>query len=271
MNRRIAVAGLAVFAAASLALTACESTGTPVAGSSSGPAGPASPSASASLSPTAALTAALADLKGTGYDFTQTQGVTGAGTTGSGTYDPSTQSATLTQKGVEQGINAEVDATQIGTNLWVKVDLGPLNKQLGLPTSWMTVDTSKITAGNEPFDFTGSDIFDLAGVMTSVSNVQFTDPTTITGTVDLTAATGNNTPDSDSITKDGAAAKTVPFTAKLDDQGRLTSLTVDTTKFDKDIALATTYSNYGSPSPVAAPTGDIVPAPAGAYSFFNGS
>ena len=264
INRRLAVAGLTVLAAASLAMTGCESTGTPAPDSST------SPSAAASASnPTAMLTAALASIKGTGYNFTETQGTTGAGATGPGSYDPATQSASVTQKGAEQGINAEIDATQIGNQLWAKADLGALNAQVGFPATWMTVDLSKITADNEPFDFAGSDIFDIAGLLSSVSHLQVTDPSTLTGTVDLTAATGDKKPDSASLTKAGDKAKTTPFTLKIDGQGRLTAVTIDTSGYDATLGLAWTFSDYGSPTPIAAPTGDIVPAPAAAYAFFN--
>ncbi len=263
-NRRVAVAGLAVLAAASLAMSACESTG------AAAPAGSSSPSAPASASnPTAALTAALASLKGTGFDFVETQGTATAGATGPGTYNPATQSASLTQKGIEQGISAEIDATQIGTQLWAKVDLGPLNAQLNVPNTWMKVDLSKITQGNTPFDFTGSDVFDIAGLLASVSNLQMPDASTITGNTDLSAATGDNTPGSDSLSKAGAKAKTTPFTIKLDGSGHVTSVVIDTSGYDPTMGFSWTFSNWGSPSAITAPTGDVTAAPDAAYQFFN--
>ena len=86
----------------------------------------------------------------------------------------------------------------------------------------MLVDQTKLTgADSKPFDLTGPDALDVAGLLTSVTNVTATDPTHLTGTVDLTAATGINSPDSDALTKAGAAAKATPFTVTLDDQGRL--------------------------------------------------
>jgi hypothetical protein len=59
----------------------------------------------------------------------------------------------------------------------------------------------------------------------------------------------------------------VKFDATLDDQGRLIELKLTSSgsdSLDQDIK----FSNYGSPTPVTAPT-DSVPAPDGVYQFLN--
>lgn len=264
MNR-LAVTGLSVLAAASLALTACSSgaaktTSTPsTAASASTPAIPADA--------TAALTAALADLTTTGFDFKETDGATGSGLSGTGSVDATTKSGSIEEKGTVQGANVDIAAVQLNGTFYAKVDLGPMNAQLGLPNTWMTIDPSKITSKNVPFNVSGGNLLDLAGVFTSVTNLQETTPGTITGVVDLTKATGNSAPD---VSADGAKAATTPFTATLDAQGRLTTLAVDASAYDKDNSVTFTFSNYGSPSAITAPSG-ATPAPDGAYTFLNAS
>jgi hypothetical protein len=263
-NRRLAMTGLSVLAAASLALTACESGTTKASGTPSGGAS----TAAAPVDASAALTAALADLATTGFDYTTAEGASGGdGLTGGGTFNPATKSASLTEQGTEEGTKVEIGAVRIDTALYAKVDLGPLNATFGLPNTWMTIDTSKVTGTSLPFSISSGDLLDLAGVFTSVSDVKMTDPTTITGTVDLTKATGTTAPD---VSADGTKAATTPFTAKMDAQGHLTSLAVDTSAFDKANSATFTFSNYGSPSAITAPSG-ATPAPDSAYTFLNQS
>jgi hypothetical protein len=273
-TRRVAVVGLGVVAVASMALTACSSSST---SSTSAPkqtataSAPATASAAAQKSPQDLLTAAIAQLKSAGFNFTQTQGdpAAGSGIKGPGSYDPSTKSAKEVQKGSEEGIKVELDATAVNGKLWLKLDAGAINQQLKLPTGkWMLTNPAKVDAGSSPFDFSGSsDVLDIAGLMTSVSNVTLSG-STLSGTVDLTAATGDNTPDSDDVSSAGAAAKTAPFSATLDAQGRLTALNVDVAS--KALAEAFTFADYGSPSTIGAPAAaTVVTAPAALYSFLN--
>ena len=55
----------------------------------------------------------------------------------------------------------------------------------------------------------------------------------------------------------------MPFTATVDDQDRLTALTIDLTGIDAQLGtLKTTYSGFGTPVTVAAPTAaETVEAP----------
>jgi hypothetical protein len=259
-TRRAAAIGLSVLAAGSMALSACSSKSADSA------------TKVVTVSPQTELTNAISKLQGTGFNFTQTQGdpTGGSGVTGPGSYDQANMSATVTQKGSEDGINVELDATRVGSQLWLQLDAGAINTQLKLPSGkWMLADPAKIDPGNAPFDFSGStDVLDIAGLMTSVSNVQQTDPTTLTGTVDLTVATGDNKPDPDDLKTAGAAAKTTPFTATVDAQGRLTELKTTSTVKDMDLDFA--FADYGSPSAVTAPAAaDVVPAPPALYDFLN--
>jgi hypothetical protein len=231
-------------------------------------------------SPTDTLNAAVASLKGQGYDINGTSGSTASGGTGSltatGSVDADSTAATVDFHGTEGGVPVDLDFTQIGEQFFAKFDLGPEQSQLGVGADqWMLVDPSKITSPNAlPFDLSGaSDALDVAGLLTSVADVRYPDPSDpmrISGTVDLTAATGAASPDATDLKAAGAAAKTTPFTATVDGQGRLTDIRVDADAFNGNLSEEIRYSDFGSPDPVTAPPANsVIPAPESAYAFFN--
>lgn len=226
------------------------------------------------------LTTAIAAMRGLGYNITGTSGTTAAGgsgsLTGTGSVDPSTKSAGVEFKGTEGGTPVDVNLIQIDDTFFAKLDIKAVQSQLGVdPNTWLLVNEAKLnTPPNLPFDVSGSsDALDLDGLFTSVSGVAYpdpSDPTHITGTVDLTAATGVSAPDSQELNDAGAAAKTTPFTVTLDGQGRITNLKVDADAYDGDLTEDITFSDFGSPNPVTAPpANEVVPAPQSAYQFFN--
>jgi hypothetical protein len=249
--------GVGAIAVASLALSACGSS------SKSG----TSPSGSPSVAPAAALTNSITALKGQAFDIKLNL----AGLDGTGSIDPQHNAGTIEAKGAQSGVSVDITFTEIGSDAWAKLDLGALTSQLGIdPHKWMHLDLSKMTGKDaKPFDLSGSgDAFDLAGFITKVANVKQTDATHLSGTIDLTAATGVSAPDSDTLSKAGAAAKAVPFTATLDDKGRLTELKVTGSS---DLTADFQFTNFGSPTTVQAPpASDVVEAPDSIYQFFNG-
>jgi len=244
-------------AIASLALSACNS---------SSKTGGSSPSASPSVAPAQALANSITALKGQAFDIKLNLG----GLDGTGSIDPPHNSGTIEAKGSQAGVSVDITFTQIANDAWAKLDLGPMSGQLGIdPHKWMHLDLTKLTGSqSKPFDLSGSgDAFDLAGLVKSVSNVKQTDATHLTGTIDLTKATGLSAPDSQTMNKAGASAKSVPFTATLDNQGRLTELKVTGSS---DLTADFQISNFGSPAEVKAPpASDVVQAPDQIYQFFN--
>jgi len=256
-HRLVAAVAMAALAVAGVAVSAC-GTNTPT---------PSGTSTAASVAPEVALVNAITALKGQGFNLKVNLG----GISGTGSIDAKNNAGTVEVKGTESGVTADIAFTQIGSDLWAKVDLGSFSGQLGVdPTKWLKLDASKLTSdGSRPFDLSGSsDAFDLAGLVKSVSNVKRTDATHLSGTVDLTAATGLSAPGSDTLDKAGAAAKAAPFTATLDSQGRLTELSVNGTG---ELAADFQFTDFGSPDPVQAPpASDVVPAPDAVYQIFNG-
>jgi hypothetical protein len=260
--RRFAVAGIGALAVASLALAACSST------SNSASAGSATTSASPSVAPADALVAAATSLNGKGYDMT----LTAASVTGKGSVDPTNHAVTFDAKASEGGQTFELNLTGIGSDLWAKIDLGALNSQVGLdPTKWIKIDATKVDESSIGLNLSNlSDVLDIGSLTKAVSNVQRTDATHLTGTIDLTSLTGTEKPDADALKKAGAAAKSVPFTATLDDQGRLSDLKINGDSIDTGLSVDIAVSNVGSPTAVTAPpTAEVVPAPAAIYQILG--
>lgn len=261
-HHRFAVAGLGVLAAASLALAACSST--------SGSASPKAQSASPSVAPADALVAAATSLNGKGYDMT----LTAANVTGKGSVDPANHAVTFDAKASEGGQTIELNLTGIGSDLFAKIDLGALNSQIGIdPSKWLKVDASKVDASTIGLDLSNlSDVLDIGSLTKAVSNVKRTDATHLTGTIDLTNLTGVEKPDADVLKKAGAAAKSVPFTATLDDQGRLSDLKISGDSIDSGLSVDIALSNVGSPTAVTPPpAADVIPAPAAIYQLLGSS
>ncbi len=255
------------FAAVSLLLAT--GLGLAAACSTNSQPGSAAATTVAQVSPADALTNALATLKTTGYDATTTLPAQGATVKTSVDYadKAATQAASINQ-------TLSLAFTEIGSDLWVKADFGPLAQNLNIDkTKWYAVDTSKIKPEAIPVDLFGDQQphptrplawpLGIGAVFANVANVTRTDATHLAGVVDLTKATGPEAPGRSSAT-DAA----VPFTATLDGQGRLTELKI--TGANQDINLDITFSNYRSPTPIAAPApADVLPAPDGLYQAIN--
>jgi hypothetical protein len=162
-----------------------------------------------------------------------------------------------------------MDYIVIGTDVWLKVDLGAAgNKQFGLnKAKWMAVDKSKITDNDAvPTDANPSTFAnDLLGGVVTVARV---DDTHLKGTVDLTQMK-SFAPDQEVLTRAGDKAKAVPFTATLDTKGRLTEVKTDGTGIDPGLTITMTFTNFGSAVSITKPA-DAIPAPAGLYTVLNG-
>ena len=231
--------------------------------------GSAAATTPAQVSPAAALTNALATLKNTGYDATLT---IPQGATVKTSVDYVNKAAT--QAVYVGGPTLSEAFTEIGSDLWVKADFGPLVQNLNIDkTKWYKFDASKLQPEAIPFDLVGSQPprstrplawpLGIGAVFANVANVTRTDATHLAGVVDLTKATRPEAPG-----KSSATDSAVPFTATLDGQGRLTELKI--TWASADLNLGITFSNYGSPTPIAAPAAtDVLPAPDGLYQALN--
>jgi hypothetical protein len=218
-----------------------------------------------------ALTLALAFVKGLDCDIAVTHPPQDAVANGSVRY--STQSATVTSKIRSGDSVVSIAATQIGSKLWVKIDLGTTNGKLGLNArKWYLVDQAKLTGHRKKmFDVDNYDALDIAGLMVSTSGVVRKDAKHVAGSVDLTRSTGVSAPRPDDLGKAGPGAAAVPFIATIDDQGRLVDLLVQADAIDADLTNEYAFSNFGAVGAITAPApADVAPTPTAVYTIFNG-
>ena len=260
--RRLAIAGVAVFAAAGL-LAGC--------GAKNGTDAAASPTAKASPSPTLApkdaLLASTGSLATTSYKFT----IKSDSLNGTGSADPVKKAVTLQAVGQESGASIKLDFIGVTPDLYAKIDLGGLNSQLGISSDkYLHIDATKLGPNPSlPIGIDG-DPAHVAGILAGLNDVKTTDGKTFTGTVDATKMTGDSAPNSDAIQRAGDKAKAIPFTAVLDDQGRLTDLKIDGASVDPALALEVTFAGYGSVANIAKPdASQVVEAPDSVLQLFK--
>jgi hypothetical protein len=227
------------------------------------------PATTATATPTQsssdALNAALDKLDYASYDYTSTLVDRNSTTNQSGSVDGRTR-VRLDGDIDVAGTVDHLDFVIVEDAFYFKADLGAGNAQFGLdPTKWMKVDLTRLTHFTGPPDLAGPDVMEIHGLFVKVVTVTRTDDTHFAGTIDLTAATSNNS-DPDTMAAAGAAAKTAPFTVTLDSQGRIADLgyTIPGTKS----VFTAHYTHYGSPSPITAP-GSAIAMPDSVYSLIN--
>jgi hypothetical protein len=255
--------GLAVLAFAGLSVTACATPKT-------GPAPAATQSSPTPPPPKEALLASLKTLSRTSSDLTLRQGA------GSGTakVDPVAKTATVSMSQVIQGTTIKLDLLWIDPDVWLKLDLGAAgNRHLGIkPTKWMKIDRSKVTSDVAfPIDLkSNSDVLDTPDLLTGLVDVKRGDLTHYSGTIDQSRTAGVLALSEEDTKKLGDNAKSTPFTAVLDGQGRLVNLKIDTTAADPTLTTELTVNSYGSAVTIAKPAdSDVVPTPADVYTLVN--
>jgi hypothetical protein len=251
--RRLTTGGLGVFAALCLGVTACAgssgTSGTGSSGSSSAPGTATSaPAAGEALTE---LTAAAQKLN----DDTVTVTVSSNGLKSTGNLDPASDKASSTMTFTGQGTSSTIDVRAVEEDVYLKAT-GMPNVD---PTKWLHIDVARL-AGTS-FDLLPEG--DAAGASRFVENmadVESTGDGTYRGTLDLTKVSGNTGVSIDVL---GGKGEAVPFTATVDDQDRLTGLTIDLSSIDPQLGtVTTTYSGFGSPVTVAAPAAaETVEAP----------
>ncbi len=264
--------GVGVLVALALGMGACQ-IGTNTA-TASNPANPSSPSPSASPSPLApadALTAAVNKLATASYNVKGTGGDLSA----TGAVNTTAKTAFLNlSTPIGSGQTLKMDTVLIDGAIYLKMDAGIANSSMHLnPKAWMLIDPAKVHEDVAlPLDTADlTDPLDIDGLNQGVISVTRTDPTHYAGTIDLTQTGGVSSPDPDDLTKAGAKAKAVPFTATLDSQGRLVTFSVNGAKISKALQFGLVFSHYGAATAAVKPAAkSIVKASSSIYSLING-
>ncbi|MEV4641592.1 hypothetical protein AB0J80_30030 [Actinoplanes sp. NPDC049548] len=260
--------GLASMAAVALAIGGCSGDGnaTPNAGSSA----TAAPSQSADVGPAdpaaaSALADAAAKLGTTSFKVTVTNGP-GLKLIGLMDAPHGVGTGTLTATGPNTEI--QVKTLLVDKDLYVQV---PGVTKAG---TWTHLDVSRLPEGANVGLRPGQiDPANTAQLLSSTTDVQQVDPRNYKGTLDLTKAAGVAGVDQKMISTWGAQAQDVPFTAGLDEQGRLSAVTVQLPAVNGQQAqpLEVLYTDYGTTVDAQRPpASEITEAPDSLYTSLGG-
>jgi hypothetical protein len=254
-------------AAVALSVAGCSADGsTPGAGATSSDS-PSAPSSSSAADPAAAaaLGQATAALGTTSFKLTLTSG---PGVKLTALIDAPNNAGTADLAITGPNANISVKTLLVGQDLYAQV---PGITKAG---SWTHLDIAKLPQGANIGLRPGQiDPANTAQLLTSTTDVQQVDARSFKGTLDLTKATGVTGIDQVTVDSLGQSATKVPFTAGLDDQGRLSALTIQlpAVKGQQSQPLEVLYTDYGTPVTAQRPAAaEITEAPANLYTTLGG-
>ncbi len=256
---RLAAAGLGVLASLTF-LSAC--TAKPAA------TPPAAPKPALEI-----LNDAATKTKGQSFKYTVTYGdmLTGDGArdaTGANTQ------RNVTVKTGTTGLTIAAKVLHVGDKVYAKLDLGALGSLVpglgGIGDRWLMVDLTKLNAnGLAASLIPNADSSTIDAYIKGVVSAENVSATEIMGTVDITKSAPVALPASE-LNKLTAEQKVVPFTATLDDQGRIIKTVVSMPAIAgyPAAALTTSYTDYGATITIAVPApAETVAAPDTVYLF----
>ncbi|MEW2383237.1 hypothetical protein AB0873_14275 [Micromonospora sp. NPDC047707] len=226
--------------------------------------------------PKEALLASTKEIEKGNFNFT----LTGDGLTGQGLVHKPSNSAqfTVTFDEDSEAAGMSMELIYIQSDSWMKLDLGALAESLppqmtAQQDKYQHLDRSRIKDSEalafdlEDVDPAGADV-----LFKAVTDVQKTGEGAYAGKLDATAATDAEALDADVLKALGDQAKALPFTAKLDTEGRLTELVIsvpaagDTKAHD----IKVTYADYGAAKGAQKPPANqVVEAPESTYEMLS--
>lgn len=201
--------------------------------------------------------------------------------TGGGLIHLPSKSGQLTMKFGDDSaeMSMGMDIVFIEPESWVKVEIGGmmLESMPGMEKlnngKYQHLDQSRVKdMENLQFDMSEVDPAGSELLIKGITEVEKTGEGTYTGKIDISGATEAAALDVDVIKALGAQAKSLPFTAKLDPQGRLTEfvIVVPAAGEAKAHEIKVTYSDYGNATAVQQPPADqVVEASDEVYEMFK--
>lgn len=259
-SRRLTTAGLGLVAAVTFAVAGCGDTiDSPNTGNEN---------AAGQEKQDAATVLAAASTKLAQESFKMTMKIGEAGSM-TGVMDPQKKLGQMTMTISAQGTSMKIETLLVGTDLYMKMDMGGAALPGMDASKWMHLDTTKLPAnsslGLKPGEYDPANTEKLLKAATKVERVNDRE---FKGTLDLTKATGVAGIDAKDVTGLGEKGKAVPFTARTDDKGRLVNLKIEMPAVaGVDLgSLDATYSDFGTAVDVKKPdAGSVVPAPEAIY------
>lgn len=237
------LAGVAVLTTLSLAVAGCSG------GDAADPA-PAAPP----VDPKQVLTSSTKGLADGNFSFA----VTGHEQKGEGTVDKASNSAKASMSFGAKDFSMDAQLIYVAPDMYAKVVFKTPEMPTGQPNSgkWQHIDPER--AKDNPtlqFNWDNSDLLGAQGIIKGMLTAQRAADGSYSGTTDLSTLRNSSLIDADLIAEMGVAAKSVSFTATLDEQGRLGMLTLkmpavaDTPAHD----LTARYTGYGAAPATAKP------------------
>jgi hypothetical protein len=264
---RLAGLGLGMMATVALAVAGCGANGGATPGTSASAETPSTPASSSAADPAAAaaLASATAVLGNQSFKLTMTAG---PGLKLTANVDVPNTKGTGSLSITGSNTDIEVKSLLVAQDLYVQI---PGVTKAG---TWTHLDVAKLPEGANVGVRPGQiDPINTQKVLTSTTDVQQPDPRSFKGTLDLSKVAGITGVDPSMVTMWGAAAKDVPFTAGLDDQGRLSVLTIQLPAAGGTQAqvLDVQYTDYGTPVTAERPAAsEVIEAPADLYTTLGG-
>jgi hypothetical protein len=232
--RRLTIAGVAL--AAAIGVAGC--------GPTDDKAAPAAPAATTTKPADAATALGAAAAKSSAQTLRMTLTMSGAGVTMSGVSDPKTKNSDMKMNLGALGGDAQM--VRIGDDLYIKFSNSAITQFTG-GKAWIHMN---MAGTGSPLGTV--DPIQAAKALESAATVERVGDHDFKGTLDIAKAQelmGQKAPASAP-----AGAKSMPFTAKTDDQGRLIEMTVDMSAYSPQAGtMKTTYSDFGTPVSVTAP------------------
>ncbi|GAB3952612.1 hypothetical protein [Micromonospora vulcania] len=237
-------------------------------GPKSGPA--AAPRTSPTPSPKDALLDAVPDGTEGTFRFTGKD----ASSTHAGRVDPAAKAFEInsTIPADSDGVTAKMSFLLIGDELWIKAKFSGRPGLPKFPDKWMKLDRTKLTNSGDIPTYDGADQGNTGPLIEAATSVEEQSPGRYAGIIDVSGENAANALEEGEAAALGEAAKQVPFTAVVDPDKHLASLTlkIPAAGDRKAYDYVVNYAEYGSAPKITVPTGAAATkAPAAAYEMLN--
>lgn len=243
MRKLMGRSALGLFTALTLATAACGS-------DSGGGDGGAGQGQEQEQDPTTLLTSSVDALNEETFKIEMTMGDLLNGT---GQVDAPNGAAQMAISSSAEGQALDIEMILTPSDMWMS--LGDLGAMMGVETPWMHVDLSQLGEdgfmGLKPGE---TDFAQTTQLLQAITEVEQVDDVTFQGEIDPSKAEEGMI-DQEML---GDAA-TVPFTATLDDQGRLTQIALDLPDMEgMPDSMVVRYYDFGQPVEIGPPPAEEV-------------